>query len=140
MQLVILEIEGGCKMRIKIKKIKDLENTLGKTLSKNVLKFGGGTKTKKPSSVTFTEKKPIFYLNEGSTLHAYAIDLTTVEILGGHYCGSSDTTIHHQPEQLGEGYKAPKNNAIMFIEYYWNGKNMGWELTIVSDNIQKQLN
>jgi len=126
-------------MRKEIKKKADLEAYLGKKLAKAVLSFGGGSRKKKPSAIEFLETKPKFYLNDGDTLHCYGVDLETSEITGERYCGSSDTAYMHREEQFGEGHTAPNNKALLFIQSYYNGRNMSWEVTLISSNLVRQL-
>ena len=124
---------------VTIKKQIDLENVLGKQLANTVKSWRGQLMKKLPSSVYFTETKPAFYLDDGSTLKCYAIDLANSKVIGERYCGSADTSIMHK-EQFNETAKAPENFALFFVETYWNGRNMSWSLTVVSPNFIKQLN
>jgi len=126
-------------MRISIKKKADLENILGKELSTKILKLKCQSEQRLPRSVVLVPEKPQFFLNDGSTLTAYAVDLASETITNCHYCGSADTIAHHADEQLGEGHKAPENKAMIFKESYWNGRNMSYNLTVVSPNIVEQL-
>ena len=125
-------------MNIQVKKKADLEVALGKDLTKTVWGLRNAQWKRCPSSLSFTDVKPAFYLNDGGTLRAYGVDLQTGKITGERYCGSADTAIHH-PEQFNETATSPDNHALMFIETYWNGKNTSWSITLVSPNLQKQI-
>ena len=121
-----------------VKKKADLETALGKKLAANVAKLRKGDDRRYPSLITLTATKPSFALNDGSMLDAYSVNLQTCEIGNHRYCGSADTSYMHL-EQFNETATAPDNHVLMFIERYWNGKNMSWSLTMVSPNITKQI-
>jgi hypothetical protein len=128
-------------MRIEIQKIADMERALGKTLARNLLawaKKDGGSLMNKPRWIEFVAVKPEFHLNDGDTLDALAVDLVTGTIQGQRYCGSGDTAINH-PEQFDATYKAPQDKGMLFIRAYWNGRNTSWTVTVVSENVPKQI-
>lgn len=127
-------------MELQIKKIADLEQALGKTLARNILAWAKTQSgiMRKPRSVRFVSVKPEFHLNDGDTLNALAVDLSTGTILGDRYCGSGDSAINH-PEQFDSTYKAPQDKAMLFIRAYWNGVNHSWVITVVSENVTKQI-
>lgn len=126
-------------MQVKISKIADLETCLGKGLARDLVERRRTTMMRLPRSVKFVETKPKFYLNDGGTLKAYAVDLVAGRIVAEHFCGSSDTVMNHAGEQLGEGDQAPHNGALVFVETYWNGRNTSWSVTVVSNQITKQV-
>lgn len=132
-------------MRVRIKTVADFENAVGKPIARNllaILKQEGKTEYKKvPSGISFVSEKPRFYLGDGQTLTAYLFDLSSGKMLSRMYCGSGDTAINHTMHQLSEGSKSKDGFAVFFLETYYagNGKT-GWTLTVVSDNVQVQMN
>lgn len=132
-------------MHVKIKTIGDFENAVGKPIARNLLaeiKSRNNREYKKvPSGISFVKEKPAFYLSDGSTLTAYLVNLSTGDILSRIYCGSGDTAINHQSHQFSEGSKSKEGFGVFFIETYYagNGKT-GWTITVVSDNVQTQVN
>ena len=124
---------------VKITKIAQLETLLGRTLAQEVIKLRTSNMKRLPTYVDFKAAKPSFCLNDGDTLHAYAVDLVTNEITNNKYCGSNDSAYMHQQEQFAEGHTAPENKAFLFISKYWNGKNTSWDLTIISSNYKAQI-
>lgn len=129
-------------MNFEIKKIADLEKILGKSLTRNILNWAKNQQglMAKPRRVEVHTIKPEFYLSDGDTLHALAVDLASGDILGERYCGSGDTAINH-PEQFDNTYTAPKDKAMFFIRSYWNGRNHSWIIhcVVANDNLQKML-
>jgi hypothetical protein len=131
-------------MELQIKKIAELENTLGKTLARNILAYMKRDKnmgigyTRVPNRVEFHKVKPEFHLSDGDCLDAIAVDLTTGVIEGSRYCGSGCSAINH-PEQFDNTYKAPDNKALIFIKSYWNGRNSSWVLYVVTSNVPEQI-
>src|SRR5512138_2622781 len=126
--------------KVEIKKKADLKKVLGGNIAKTVLAFRDSSLMQRlPKSVEFHDSKPAFYLNDGDTLQGYGIDIETGQILGSHYCGSTDTALHHTTEQFSEGAEAPMNKALVFVREYWNGRNMSWNVTVVSPNVQKEI-
>lgn len=126
--------------QVAIKKKADLERVLGGNVAKTVLTFRDGSLMQRlPRSIEFHDSKPAFCLNDGDTLQGYGIDIETGQILGSHYCGSTDTALHHLAEQFSEGAEVPGNKALVFVQEYWNGRNMSWNVTVVSPNVQKEI-
>jgi len=123
-----------------IKNKAEVEQVFGKALAALILKSGtrGGNCQAKPRRINFHAVKPAFYLNDGDTLRFLSVNLTEQTILGEHYAGSSDTSIHHAGEQFGEGGKAP-GDAVVAITHYWNGKNMSWSLAVISSHLTPTL-
>jgi hypothetical protein len=126
-------------MKVSVKKKAELEAVLGKKLANNLLKSARkGFMKMLPFQVEFVESKPKFYLDNGDMLKAYAFDLEG-NLLGEAYCGSGDTVMHHSGAQLGEGQKAPEGTIVAFVNTYASSQNHPWVLTIVSNDLQKQL-
>jgi hypothetical protein len=124
---------------IRINKKIDLETVFGKKVTETVLSFRNASMKRLPTRVEIRADKPEFHLNDGSILRAYGVDLETGEVVKEHYCGSGDSAINH-PEQFTTGQvKLPTNKALMFVECYWNGRNMSWTLTVVSQSVTSQL-
>ena len=123
---------------VAIKVKADLEKCLGVKLAAKVVNLAGEGCQRYPRRVEFCAAKPCFYLDDGQTLKAFAVDLNQGEIIGERYCGSGCSTMNH-PEQMSQGEKVKEGFALAFVETYWNGRNMSWNLWIVSDSIQKQI-
>lgn len=125
---------------ISIKNKADLENVFGKKLSAVIVKSMRKSFMKKlPFCVYLTDTKPSFHLDDGGMLRAYAVDISSNEILSEKYCGSGDSAIMHTKEQLSEGQKVPGEVAVFFTESSPSSANHPWTLTVVSNTIIKQL-
>lgn len=120
-----------------VKKVAELSALLGVGLANAILARRSENMKRLPTSVAFYNAAPGFHLNDGSTLTAYAVNLETGE-MNERYCGSGCTSINH-PEQFISGYVPPEGCAMIFVERYWNGRNMSWNLVVVSRNIQACL-
>jgi hypothetical protein len=126
-------------MSVDCKKKEDVEKALGKSLANNLLKAARkGFMKRVPFSITFTDSKPQFYLDNGDMLKAYAFDMQG-NLLGEAYCGSGDTVLHHAGVQLGEGQKAPQGVIVAFVNTYASSSNHPWSLTIVTNELIKQI-
>lgn len=121
----------------KIKTKDELILAAGERLAGVLMRLRKGSWTKYPYSVTLATKKPSFALNDGGTLHCYLLDLTDMSVLAEHYGGSNDSIINHTREQLSEGATPPEDFGYLFIETYWNGRNMGWFATLVTPHKEK---
>jgi hypothetical protein len=127
-------------MEMRIKNKADLENVLGKKLADNLLKAAKKPSMKRvPMSVYFKSEKPKFYVDDGGSLYAYAVNLETSEIMKEHYCGSGNSSINHQVEQFSEGYSAPEKTAVIFVERFQSSSNCAWIVTVVSNNFVKAV-
>jgi hypothetical protein len=127
-------------MEISIKNKADLEHILGKKLSNNLLKVAKKPNMKRvPMSVYFKSEKPKFYIDNGGSLYAYAVNLETSEIIKAHYCGSGNSSINHQVEQFSDGYSSPDNAALIFVERFQSSSNCAWIVTVVSNNFIKAV-
>ena len=93
---------------VTIKKQIDLENVLGKQLANTVKSWRGQLMKKLPSSVYFTETKPAFYLDDGSTLKCYAIDLAPKEQARKKLSIVNDKYIEGHKQTFGEERKPLK--------------------------------
>lgn len=93
-----------------------------------------------PSAIEFHSEKPTFNLHDFETMTAYAVNIETGEVLSSIYCGSGLSTINHRAEQLGEGFKAPKGHALIFLtQSHGGGGNTAYYLDIVTDHITPQI-
>lgn len=125
---------------MKITKKADLELVLGKKLASHFLQQARKPSMKLlPHSVTFCKTKPSFALNDEGTLHAYAVDLKAGQVIQSAYCGGGRSVENNMKVQLGEGGQAPDGYAMIFVETMWNGRNMSWFMTIVSNDLQQQI-
>ncbi len=111
----------------------------GKNVANTVLSFRSKSMKRSPSSVSFVDKKPAFYVNDGGTLHGYVVDLETGKVLHEKYCGSGDTVMCHLGDMFAVGQQAAGNIAVMYVETAWNGRNHSWFLTVVSSCLTKQI-
>ena len=118
------------------KTVADLDTYFGKALAKTVRSFRKADYRRLPTLVHFTDKKPMMPAN--GTQWAYAVNLQTATVTNERYCGSSLSTMHH-PEQLEEGFCPPTGYALIFVEASWNGRNLSWVVTVVSQDLIKQL-
>jgi hypothetical protein len=126
-------------MQHKPKNKQDFLQTLGKPLGEAILALRRPSQKRLPHSITFTDKKPSFALDDSGTLNAYAFEIATGKLLGEKYCGSNASIMNMSQYILGEGATAPDQCALVFIETMWNGRNMSWFVTVVSDNVTKQV-
>lgn len=121
-----------------IKTKKDLESCLGKKITEQILSKKRHGMKRVPSWVHFRKYKPQFCLDNGDLLYAYAFDAYG-ELVGEKYCGSGDSVIHHQFEQLAEGQEAPENSIIIFVTIFASSRNSPWSLDVVTDLVTGQL-
>lgn len=126
-------------MRVEIKKKQELENAVGKVLAKTLLSLVGAGYRRVPSWVSFHEQKPKLMPDDGDTVHAYAVDMQSGEVLAKEYCGSGNNTINFMRQQLSEGQQVPENFLLVFVTGYHRSGNRGWYVDIVSSNLTKQI-
>ncbi|MEK2647366.1 hypothetical protein [Bdellovibrio sp. BCCA] len=75
------------------------------------------TLKKYPMSIKCHYEKPSFALSDGDLLYGFALkklgalSVSTERV----YCGSSDTVLWHQAEQLSEGQRAPAGQVGVFV-------------------------
>ena len=130
----------GNTFNVTIKNNADLDAALGAKLGKAVRGLRNDSQQRLPRRVEFVREKPAFYLNDGSILRAYAIDLVSGTVLGSVSCGTGSGEFRADVAlQNSTGQTAPDNHALMFVESFWNGRNHSWALTIVTHNIPQQL-
>jgi hypothetical protein len=127
-------------IQIEVKKNVDLIEALGNQVALTVKGFAKkGSMKRLPSVVRFTETKPQFHLGAGSLLYAYVIDIASGKVLADKYCGSCDSVIHYGNEHFSEGQRSQSGIAVMYVESYYNGRNHSWDLTVISEDICKQI-
>lgn len=117
----------------------DLAAAVGERLATLVRAWRRDTWQRLPRAVHFYREKPKFWLNDGQTLDAHAVDLVAGEQTGEVYCGSGDTAVMHRDQQLGEGGAPADGQALIFVETHWNGRNMSWTLHVVTPSFARQV-
>lgn len=125
---------------VKITKASDLNGIVGAKLAKSLIETvtAGGNTQRKPRRVTLYTSKPVYYLNDGDTLHFYRADVVTGELIAHRYGGSADSAAHHAVEQFSAGQTPDAVvDAVIAVRTYWGGGQTFWEMDIISQHIHQ---
>lgn len=110
----------------------ELVEKVGKEMASLIKTFRKQYMKRLPMTVTETNRKPKFYLDNGDMLRAYAYNLETFEVVSEAYCGSGDSVMLHLKQQFGEG-EIPSDSTmgIIFVQSHASSSNHPWSVTIV---------